>query len=210
MQWENEMPVTNDQLFDAGNLTPQEVGAPGQWTPFKAYILLNIPMLNKRQEQIHALNKAGYFIQQGLSKDLALNLAKPGGAPFDDQLYGFGNPISVGHVAVKPQFGDSPPQATIVGFYDINLSAYPTKLNTTLPNNNHTVFHAGSVLTGDNGSQPWIDNPVQTVSDHVKSLKTNLISYISQTYPSSLGTFSVFRIEFNGIIFGDRGYHFPQ
>jgi hypothetical protein len=103
--------------------------------------------------------------------------------------------------AVKPQIGQSPAQLMITGFYHSvakNIQPYPE----------YTVFAGGEIFNGP-GAHSWDSIPVVTVNDEVAELKATLISALTTAFPVGI-PFSIFRIDYSGIVYGDRGYTFPR
>ncbi len=63
-------------------------------------------------------------------------------------------------------------------------------------------------LSGAGGSQSYRTNPSATVEAEVKALKVILDSVIAAKTPND--DMTVFRIDYKGITWGDRGFHFPR
>ena len=179
---------------------------------------------SKRTERIRELQRLGDFIYASLAKnpdpdvgnDRAVWIATPGGSAHRN--YGLRGAGGQPGVAVKPGFGATPPQATIVGFfspyYQFNVTDGPAYLNDEpsytqpQPSWNYYSNEYDHYLTGFK-SQTCLANPDKTVANEVYTLKTNLEAYITAGLPGGV-QFNVFRIFYKGVTFGDRGLHFPQ
>lgn len=184
-----------------------------QLAPFTLYLKLDPNQSNtlNRWEQIRELEKIGYQIYQALANDSQLQLAQPGGGQavnleqFGLQQYG---------VAVKPRFGATPAQATITGFFDItNLNvgqqAGDPPVLSTQPYPNTQVICGGELVSGPMGAQPWATNPQPWVAEVVAALKAQVEQDLFENLPATIVA-SVFRIDYQGSIYGDGGFHFPQ
>jgi len=175
--------------------------------PFTAYIQLYPSKTGTRWEKVRELEKLGYYIDQALASDTALNLARPGGgASLSDGRFGW----EYGGVSVKPAFGQTPAQATVVGFYD------PDTVETDGPEadlheqtySDTQVFHAGAALTGPMGAVPWLKNPTAKVDAEVKALKANLEQFLRLYLPAGVG-WKIIKVDLRGVVYGYGGYHFP-
>lgn len=175
--------------------------------PFVAHIRI-IPargsglIKTKRFETWRDMQKLAVLIHDSITNS-SINLADPGGG----QHIGHGGTSQSGLSglgdggAVVPQIGESPALVRLVGFYTssaLNIQPHPAK----------QLIHAGETLTGP-GATPWENNPVSTVDTEVASLKSDLETDITAGLPGGID-FSVFRIDYSGVVYGDRGYHFPQ
>jgi hypothetical protein len=169
------------------------------YVPFTANVRI-APIGVKRFEKIRSMQKISARVQAELIKDTDLNLAMPGGGQHlpNTSTEGFGGYVD--GVSAKPAFGDFPSQLTIVGFLESALSV-------PQPHPLTPVIHTGQYLTGYTGAQGWNTNPEPIVSQHVQTIKQKLETAI--TNADIDGSWSVYRIEVLGVIFGDRGYHFP-
>ena len=169
--------------------------------PFTAYLKVTPDRANgKRFEYVRGLQKAGYDVYAALDTDAVkssgIYIANPGGGQFSNSNR-FSN-IGPG-AAVTPQFGEKPSILTITGFYAISTD--------TIPYAERQVVNCNEWKTGINGGSDWAVNPVSSISSEVSALKTAILDAIT-LYGLSY-TVEMFRLEYKGIKFGDRGYHFP-
>lgn len=158
-----------------------------------------IPDRGKRFETVRSLMRVARLVYDGLDAEDDLVLAWPGGG----QAASFGNSMNSDYeaaCAVKPQFGETPAQLMITGFYAVDA-------NNVQPHADKQVFHANAAFTGAGGAQPWLSNPVASVTTEVSALKAIIDAVITAEVPGEGVT--LFRLEYKGIIFGDRGYTFP-
>lgn len=178
-----------------------------RWVPFTADIRI-VPdrgsglIKTKRFETWRDMQKIGALIFEGLEVSTILNIAEPGGGQHGS---GGGQGRSglsgmTRGTGVKPQMGEVPAQASISGFYDandLNVQPHPEK----------QLIHAGEVVTGP-GSAPWLNNPATATDSGVSGLKNELETRIAANLPSGV-TFEIWRIDYSGVVYGDKGYHFP-
>ena len=179
-----------------------------KWVPFTAHIRIeprygSTVFKNKRFEYWRDMQKLAVFAYEELIKETSLNIANPGGGQQTSRS-GFENGGVGGMTpgtAVKPQIGQSPAQLMITGFQIStaqNIQPYPE----------YMVFSGGEILEGP-GAHSWDSIPVKTINDEVAELKATLISALTTGFPPGT-VFSVFRIDYSGIVYGDRGYTFPR
>jgi len=175
-----------------------------KWVPFTVHIKIIPANPNKRFAHVRDMQKIAHLAYEGLETLVpdTINIAQPGGGQhrsFGGTDRG-GNSGLVHGCAVKPQFGETPAQLQITGFYNSsaqNIQPYPELER----------IHAGEVLNGPS-AHSWDSVPVTTVVNEVKALKTALEGAITTTLPGGV-TFNIFRLEYSGVMYGDRGYHFP-
>lgn len=173
--------------------------------PFVAHFRV-VPYRNKRYETIRSLQRVAKFLYSGadgttgLLGESDLCLARPGGGQHmsfsDDQ-----NSMYQDGLAIKPQFGETPAQLMINGFYLLSTG-------NALPHPEKEIAHAGETFTGAGGAIPYLSNPTTTVAAEVTALKALIDAVIDADVPDDLVT--LFRLEYKGIIWGDRGYTFPR
>ena len=149
------------------------------------------------------MQKISGFVYNGLIVESSIKVAQPGGGQSgtsgNQENGGIGWMVS--GCAVKPQIGQNPAQLMITGFAQSdsgNIQPHPEK----------QLIHAGSVVTGP-GATPWLNNPVATVDSEVTALKSVIEAVITAALPAGV-SFEVFRLEYSGITYGDKGYHFPN
>lgn len=172
--------------------------------PFVAHFRI-VPYRNKRYETIRAMQRLAKFIYSGadgttgLLGNANLSIAAPGGGQhmsFSDNQ----NSMYQDGLAIKPQFGETPAQLMIAGFYLLSTA-------NDLPHAEKTVTHVGEYITGAGGAQPYRSNPTATVAAEVVALKAIFDAVLAAEVPGEGVT--LFRLEYKGIIFGDRGYTYP-
>jgi len=176
-----------------------------KWVPFTVHIKITPKNPNKKFAYWRDMQKIANLVYGGLETLVpgTINIAQPGGGQhrsFSGTDYG-GLSGLVNGCAIKPQFGEVPAQLQITGFYKSNSA-------NSQPHSDLERIHAGSVITGP-GSHSWEINPTTTITNEVKALKTSLENAIILALPSNV-PFNIFRIDYSGVIFGDRGYTFPQ
>jgi hypothetical protein len=148
------------------------------------------------------MQKIGTLIFEGIEDSVLLNIAEPGGG----QHQSFGGQGRSGMsgltrgAAVKPQMGEIPAQASITGFFDANDA-------NDQPHPDKQLLHTGEAVSGP-GAAPWLQNPATATDTGVAALKTELEAQITSNLPSGV-VFSIFRIDYSGVVYGDKGYHFP-
>lgn len=187
-----------------------------RWVPFTAHIKImpgvwtgtNSPdykKLRKRFAIWRDMQKISQYIYDGLLTLVpdTLNIAIPGGGQqrsYSGTDYAGLSGLVYG-TAVVPQFGEKPALAQITGFYNtatVNSFTYSDKM----------LIHAGEVIEGMN-QHSYEVTPLSATDNQVKALKTAMISAISAELPAAYD-FKIFRIDYAGVVYGDRGYHFPQ
>jgi hypothetical protein len=174
-----------------------------RWIPFTAQIKVVPEAHGKRFEYIRSMQKWAYLLAEDLNANPILNLADGGGG----QHYNIGNGGNIGNsalvkgLAVKPQIGDTPAQFVAVGFYDnesiTNQESHPSVMR----------ISGGEVYEG-NVSAPADNNPNSWVDAGVRDLKSIIDAAIAASLPTSYQA-KLFRLEYAGVVYGDRGYHFP-
>lgn len=175
--------------------------------PFVAHFRV-IPFRGKRFEYIRSMQRIAKLIYAGadgttgLTGNTNLQVAVPGGGQqqsfSDDQNSGYQNGL-----AIKPQMGQSPALISIPGFYLTTTGNFQ-------PHDDKQVFYAGAngFFSGAGGAQGYRSNPTATVAAEVKALKAILDGII--TAEASGEGVTLFRLEYKGIVWGDRGYTYPE
>lgn len=169
--------------------------------PFIIYARITVDRANGKREEIkRARERVAHLVYQDLVDNFSAgNVASPGGSG-DWGLAADSTSLStlVNIVAVKPQFGQFPDTVTIVGFYN----ATPT-----VPYPQITLIHAGESRTGPAvGAPGWRADLEPTASSRtqVKALKTAIEAAVDSV------PIEITKIDINGIIYGQDGYHFPR
>lgn len=174
-----------------------------KWTPFTAHISVT-PIQGKRFVYVRSLQKLAVEFYDALSLESDLNISAPGGGQYDSTT-GFSNSamsqMAYGS-AIKPQFGDYPAQLMITGFYNSSSENVATNEEINILSANQSNF--GSL------SAPYINIPKTYINNEVKALKTILDSVIASPNLPLFANAKVHRLDYSGIIFGSRGFHFPR
>jgi hypothetical protein len=172
--------------------------------PFTVHIKVIPKRPGTRWSHLRDLQKIAVLAHHGLAAVSGVTVAEPGGgqhAQFADiDRRGSQGSFARG-TAAKPQIGNSPAQLMLTGFYQVAT------------NNNQAVastqrISGGKTYTGY-VQHPNDAVPASAVLTQVKALKTALTSALTSALPSSV-SFSIFRLEYQGIVYGNKGYHFPQ
>jgi len=178
-----------------------------KWVPFTVHIRITPDhgsgeIKSKRFEYWRDMQKLATMAYEGLIDESTIQVATPGGGQQTSasgyRAGGMGG-MTAG-AAAKPQIGQSPAQLQITGFYQSsaqNIQPHPER----------TLIHAGEVVTGP-GSHSAEANPVATVGTEVAALKTTLETVLDAAFPVGV-SYQIFRLDYSGITWGDRGYHFP-
>tara|TARA_R110000751_G_scaffold186010_2_gene292461 strand:- start:2195 stop:2749 length:555 start_codon:yes stop_codon:yes gene_type:complete len=155
-----------------------------------------------RYENWRDMQKIGILMYDSLSDVSGLRIATPGGGQ-QGSYYGGANNNSgfKNGFAVKPQFGDTPAQAMIAGFYEDTTNANIQNFNEV------TRFSGGYQYRGP-ANEPALANPRSELETLVSSFKTLVENQFTADLPAGIA-FTVFRLDVAGVIYGDRGYHFP-
>lgn len=106
-----------------------------------------------------------------------------------------------------------PAQATIVGYYDtgtVSTSEVADAQILDQPQPAYQVFSGGKVVNGARNA-PWAQNPTTRVANEVKALRATLIQSINEARAaySSGFTYEIYQIDYAGVVWGYKGYHFP-
>lgn len=172
--------------------------------PFVANIKIIPDRPSKRQELFQSLSKISSLIYDALLSESSINMATPGGGvspSFGDinHRYAFGN-YSNG-LAVKPQIGDTPAQLVINGFYTSssdNDQIWPT----------HQVISGGRTFTGYS-SNSAVTVPSTTFNAEVKIFHDLLDTIVNTSIPDGV-SYEIYRLEYSGIVFGEKGFSYPR
>jgi hypothetical protein len=148
------------------------------------------------------MQKIATLIYQGIENEATITPAIPGGGQHlsNAGFSGGGMGGMVQGMAVKPQIGEAPAQAMLTGFYDSsepNAQPHPEKM----------LISGNEVWEGP-GASGWNANPETNVDTEVAALKTALEAAITAVLPGGV-EFQIFRIDYSGVVYGDKGYHFP-
>ena len=175
-----------------------------KYVPFVVHVRVVPERPGKRFEYVRSLQKLGVLAHDAIKGIANVTVAEPGGGQHQemgnmDTRGGLG-----GHAAgtaVKPQIGQSPAQLMLAGFY--------TSANKNVQEYAEQRRISGGTNYDGPGDHPWDAMPVASYNTDVKTLKDAIHDALEIAFPA--GTiFSIFRIDFAGIVYGDRGFHFPQ
>lgn len=180
-----------------------------KWVPFTVHVCITPKfgsgdLKSKRFEYWRDMQKIATIAYEALAAESTIQIATPGGGQQTSSsgraLGGIGG-MTAG-TAVKPQIGQTPAQMMFTGFYQssaANIQPHPEKM----------LISGGETWTGP-GAHAWEDNPVATIASEVATLKATIESVLAAALPIPNTTYQVFRIDYSGVVFGDRGYHFPS
>lgn len=174
-----------------------------RWVPFTAHIRV-VPARGTRTTYIRDLQKIASNVYDEIVTDTDLSIASPGGGQQRSysgyQSGGLGTMVD--GMAIKPQMGQTPAQLHIAGF--ITSTA-----KNAIPVTEATVFHAGETVTGYRGNHHWDSLPTTATNTLVTEIKDKLDTAMTSVLGAS-ADWKVFRIEVAGVMYGDRGMHFPN
>jgi hypothetical protein len=172
--------------------------------PFTIHIRIVPDRPGKRWEYIRAMQKIAVFAYDAIINVSGVHSATPGG----------GQNLSIGDInrrgalggfangtAVKPQIGQSPAQLMLTGFYESTAA-------NVQPYSDQSRISGGEWYSGP-GKHTNDAMPSSTFDSEVKSLKLGVEAALTANLPN--GTeYNVYRIDYAGLIYGDRGFHFPR
>ena len=172
--------------------------------PFTVHVRIIPTRHGKRWEYLRDLQKLAVLAYDSIISIAGVQVATPGGGQSTqmsdiNRRGGFGSYAD--GMAIKPQIGASPAQLMITGFYE-------STENNEQRWTDFQRFSGGETYTG---SSAHAHDSVQTstIMAEVKALKTALNNAITSGIPAGV-TFSIFRLEYAGVIYGDEGVHFPR
>lgn len=160
--------------------------------PFIAFIRV-VPHRGsgKRFEYIRDLEKVASRVHDKLMEDADLNIA--------NRMGGYSKAAT--GVAIKPQIGQFPAQLTVAGFYLSDES-------TVVPYPEKSLISGGEHLTGVSSGHGWVADPTDTADSLVTTLHSKLSSAMTDVLGNS--DWNIYRIDVAGVVYGDRGLHFPR
>lgn len=173
-----------------------------RFIPFTAHIRIVPNAGDKRFENIRDMQNIATLMYAALNGNTSLSLASPGGGQHQS-MNGIGGGLSglTNGMAVKPQIGESPAQAMITGYHIVDNKNFQ-------PHPEHELISGGEIFSGP-GQAVALHNPTTMIDDGVKNLKLLIENELDSELPNNI-TYSVFRIDYSGVVFGDKGYHFPR
>jgi hypothetical protein len=175
-----------------------------KFVPFTVYVKVVPARAGKRWEYMRDLQKMAVLVFDKLITLEGFQFATPGGGQAqqmgDIQRRGALGSFANG-TAVTPQFGQTPAQLKIAGFYLSTASNLQQYANTQR-------ISAGVVYSGpDSHSNDGM--PVATINNEAKTVRDTLRTAIAEALPAGT-VFSIFKLDYSGVVYGDRGFHFPQ
>lgn len=181
--------------------------------PFTAHLRV-IASRGKRFETVRSLQRLAQLIYggpdgtSGLIGNASIEIARPGGGQANQMNSNLDQTDYAAGCAVKPQFGETPAQLMIAGFYLVaTANAQPWSDKATFSPQDATTDAAHSVSRAG-GAWGWGSNPSTSVAAEVKALKAIIDGVIAAEVPGEGVT--VWRVDYKGIVWGDRGTHFPD
>lgn len=171
-----------------------------KWVPFTLHMKIDPAKPGKRYEMWRDMQKISTYVYEALESLVPsyLNIAYPGGG---QHLSNGGFSGYASGTAVKPQFGETPAQIQITGFYN------SSQMNIQ-PNPDMMILTAGEQRTGSK-QHVYDSNPSNIIDNEVLALKTIIEATIGGFMPAGVNA-TIFRLEYSGIIYGDRGRHIPS
>ncbi len=158
----------------------------------------------KRFEYLRDLQKLAVLAYEAIRNIAGVNPAMPGGG----HTQGLGDYNRRGGLggfaqgaAAKPQIGAAPAQLMLTGFYESSLPNTPTHTDIQR-------FSGGEVYTGP-AAHPSTGGPATSVNIEVADLKSDIEQALATTMPAG-AVYEVFRIDYSGVVYGDKGHHFPR
>jgi len=161
-----------------------------------------------RFDYIRSLEKLSRLAYEALEDAAAVNglsLALPGSGQQD--LIGMFGQLQNG-CASRPQFGNSPAQLMIEGFYEVTTTA-----DTVQPAPSSMVISGGRFWSGYSGQKPWLGtsgNPTSTVEGEVSALKTIINDALADVVDDTGESLSLYKLIYKNITWGNGGHHFPR
>jgi hypothetical protein len=173
--------------------------------PFTVHIRVVPDRANgKRFEYIRDLQKLAVLAYEVITNISGVQAATPGGSVTQSMgdynrrggLGGFANAA-----ACKPQIGAAPAQLMLTGFYEVSGNNTPT--HAEIKRFSGGEIYEGSVAHSNTAG------PTSTINTEVRALKTAIEAALASGLPDG-AVYEVFRLDYAGVIYGDKGYHFPQ
>lgn len=175
-----------------------------RWVPFTAFIKIVPSLANgKRFEIIRSAQKLSIALFEEIQNNDGgkFQLSSPSGGQQNSQTNGAAFSSFANGTAYKPQFGQSPAQLTLSGFYKSEAKNAYTQPEVMRFSGNEqytgSASHLNEVM------------PTNTVASEVLDILTILRNSCDDAFPVTV-PYSVFRLEYNGLVFGDRGLTFPD
>jgi hypothetical protein len=178
-----------------------------KWVPFTLHVRI-VPdrgsgvLKTKRFESIRDMQKIATLMFESLEDESNIQMAEPGGGQhqsFSGTRRGGMSGLTRGF-AVKPQIGETPAQTMIAGFWNDNSPNEPAHPESLRISGGDTYYGATAIA--------WDQNPDTIVSNMARNLKNTVEAAFATDLPGGV-TFNIFRLEMSGVIYGDRGQHFP-
>jgi len=176
-----------------------------KWVPFTVHVKIIPANPGKRFEHVRDMQKIATMAYEGLEALVpsVISIAQPGGGQQTSRggtQSGGLSGMSAG-LAVKPQFGETPAQMSITGFYNTT--------NANIQTQPEAQRISGGEVYESSASQAWNSGPSATVDTQAASLKSALEAALVASLPGAVD-FKIFRLDYSNVVYGDRGLHFPQ
>lgn len=174
-----------------------------KFVPFTVHVRVT-PARGKRFEYLRDLAKLSSLVYNAIVGISGVHVATPGGGQNiqsgdENSRGGLGSFANA--TAAKPQIGNAPAQLMLTGFYESTGVNAPTYANTQR-------FSGGEVYNGQ--TQHSNDAlPAAAVTTEVGTLKAAMEAAIAVVLPSGVVA-TIFRMDYQGVLYGDKGFHFPQ
>lgn len=175
-----------------------------RWVPFTAFVKIIPPLANgKRFEIIRNAQKLAIALLEEIPNfdNAKMQIASPGGGQQNDYSNAAALSSFANGTAYKPQIGQSPAQLTISGFYQSDTPNVYTQVDVMRFSGNEQYTGAASHLNEV--------LPRNAIFTDVTDIKTILDDACNAAFPASVD-YSLFRLEYSGLVFGDRGLTFPN
>lgn len=174
------------------------------FVPFTIHVRVVPARPGKRFEYIRDLQKLSVLAYKAFTGISGVNVATPGGGQSQsmgdyDRRGGLGG-FAQG-TACKPQIGANPAQLMITGFYE-SANDPPQTYATTQRISGGDVFSGYAQHAND-------AVPAAAVATEVKTLKDAVETALAANLPVG-ATYEVFKIDYAGVVYGDKGIHFPR
>jgi hypothetical protein len=175
-----------------------------KFVPFTVHVRVVPVRPGKRFEHLKDLSKLAVLAYEAIAGISGVNVSTPGGG----QNIQLGDPnrrSALGSyaqgTAAKPQIGQAPAQLMLMGYYQSEAANSQTYAD-------QQRISGGEIYTGP-GQHSNDAMPSTTLNAEVKALKTALEAALTSGLPAG-AEYSIFRLDYSGVVFGDKGFHFPR
>lgn len=189
------MPLPDPSIHYSTDLTAKSIGTTDD-RKFEQFIVY-----------FRVLPKAG--LASGKRREYTLALEKLA-ARLETSMIGLGYTIAESRALDKPQFGQSTASVVMVGFVT-NENSSSTDFRQNGPTLSlRTVDSNGGSRTGIGGNVQHGQVPSANLLTAVQEFKTAVDAMLASDYVANGVSASVYRLDYMGVTFGDRGIHFPN